>query len=145
MHNYVFCLIVIINMWVTPWIYFHPTAPLPHMVPLRFLEPIVPSTSSVCPWAIISHDIEPVTHGKKTSQYIHVWAIYQRLRMLEDTTDKVKNNFKSLLDADGGVLWVFFQLKWTWSLSHFLKWGCAEMYCKPILEFIFTDKYYYTF
>ena len=61
----------------------------------------MPSTSCVCLSTIIAHDIEEATHVKKTSQYFQVWAINWMSRKVEDTTDRVINNFKSLFNADG--------------------------------------------
>ena len=88
-------------MWVYLTIYFHPTVPLPHTVSLRSLEPTTPSTSCMCPSAIILHEIDQATHGKKISQYFHVWATNQKTRWMKNTTDKVNNNFKLLFNVDG--------------------------------------------
>ena len=99
MNNYGFSLFTIVTMWVYPRIYFHPTVPLPHMVPLTPLKSTMPYISYVCLLSIIAHDIKPAAH-EKISQYHYVLAINQESRWLEDNINKVLNNFKSLYNAD---------------------------------------------
>ena len=109
---------------------FHPTVPLPDMVLLRLLKPTVPSTSSVYPSVIIPHDIEPVIHGKKIT-YISMWAMSQEPCWVEDTTDKVNNNFKPLFNAMGGLRG-HFSVNVGMNVITFLCWAVAKEYSKPI-------------